>query len=75
MLRVCSVHAMRGRRGDPPHELRVAAFVHAVLGPRARIVLDARNFDDRDATRGIEVAHAVAVGVAGEVAARSTRNA
>ena len=49
--RVFSVHAIAVGRGDAAHELRVATFVDAVLGPRARIVLHARDLDDRDVAR------------------------
>src|SRR5690349_14710271 len=46
---LCPHHRLRRR--DAPRELRIAALVDAVLGPRAGIVLDARNFGDRDAAR------------------------
>ena len=68
MLRVCSVHAIASGVEIRRDELRVAAFVDAVLGPRARIVLHARDLDDRHAARRVEAPHAVAVRVPGEVA-------
>ena len=56
-----------GRR-DAVDLLRVAALVHAVLGPRARVVLRARDLDEGHVARRREPVHAVAVGVAGEIA-------
>ncbi len=55
-----------GRRDAMVH-LHHAAFEDAVLGPRAGIVLDARDFHVRDRASGAEMPHAVAVGVPGEV--------
>ena len=47
MVRPCSDHATRRRRGDPAHHLGVATLVDAVLGPGAGIVLGARDLDER----------------------------
>ena len=68
MWRVFSVHASASGRVDAPRELRVSALVDPVLGPRARIVLHARDLDDRHVARLGNAAHAVAVRVPGEVA-------
>src|SRR5438309_9012597 len=56
-----------GRR-DAAVDLEDAALEHAVLGPGAREVLDARHLDPGHVAGRREAAHAVAVGVAGEVA-------
>ena len=53
---------------DATHHLRVAALVDAVLGPRAGIVLRARDLHERHRPRAAERARPVAVRVAGEVA-------
>ena len=68
MWRARSDHA-GGGRGDPAHHLRVAALVHAVLRPRTRVVLGARDLDARHvAPAQGQRAHAVRVRVPGEVA-------
>src|SRR5262245_45259951 len=59
----------RRRRPRPPNDLRVAALVDAVLGPRARIVLRARDLDEGHVAGGREAAHPVAVPVTREVPA------
>src|SRR5204863_9169566 len=58
----------RGRRRRPPDDLREAAFIDAVLAPRARVVLRARHLDERHVAGGWEAPDPVAVCVPGEVA-------
>src|SRR6478609_6234117 len=55
-------------RVDTASQLHIATLVQPVLGPRARIVLHARDLDDRHVARLREATHARAMRVAGEVA-------
>src|SRR5215207_87588 len=59
--------AGRGR-GDPAHHLGVAALVDAVLGPRSRVVLGARDLDARHVAPPRVTYDAVRVRVPSQVA-------